>query len=209
MESQKSLMSTLTPKQQKFLEAYLGEANFNATAAARIAGYKSPHPEGSRLLRNATVAEAMNKAWEERGMQPAEIIGRLSDLARASLEDFLEIEQIEPEPEFYDDDEEDDDPKPRRRYSSWRIDLEKAKRSGKLHTLKSLKDTKFGVAIQLHSPLEALDKLARVHKLFADQNVTIDMEFVQIVLAALPDEYRDSVREALLLAGDTGSPAKP
>jgi hypothetical protein len=32
-------MRTLTPKQQRFLEAYLGPAGANATEAARMAGY--------------------------------------------------------------------------------------------------------------------------------------------------------------------------
>lgn len=64
----------LTPKRQRFVEAYTGEAMGNATEAARIAGYAKPHPEGSRLLRIATVAEAVAKA--SRATQSAAIATR-------------------------------------------------------------------------------------------------------------------------------------
>lgn len=47
----------LTERQQRFVEAYAETAN--AVESARRAGYKSPHPEGVRLLRNPTVADAL------------------------------------------------------------------------------------------------------------------------------------------------------
>lgn len=52
----------LTPKRRAFVEAYTGEARGNALEAARMAGYKAPHPEGARLLQNATVAAAIREA---------------------------------------------------------------------------------------------------------------------------------------------------
>lgn len=175
-------MAELTGKQQAFLAAYLGPANFNATEAARQAGYADNEAslgvEGHRLLRNAKVAEALNRAWEARGLTPEEIIGRLSDIATGSLADFVDVDD-----------------------QVFLLNLSKAKQAGKLHLLKKLKHSKFGVEIELHSPLEALDKLARVHQLFADQIVNIDVEFINIILAALPDEYRAGVRAALEGAG--------
>jgi phage terminase small subunit len=54
-------MGELTPKQQKFVEAYAG----NATEAARIAGYKSPEVEGHRLLRNAKIDRAIKDREKE------------------------------------------------------------------------------------------------------------------------------------------------
>jgi len=56
----------LTPKRQRFVDAYTGEAMGNATEAARIAGYAHPGEEGYRLLKNARV-----QAEVQRLSQPA------------------------------------------------------------------------------------------------------------------------------------------
>lgn len=58
-------MDGLTEKQRRFVEAYAGPAMGNATEAARLAGYKVPDPEGSRLLGNARVAEAVRNLTEK------------------------------------------------------------------------------------------------------------------------------------------------
>lgn len=54
----------LTERQRRFVEAY--HTTGNAVESARQAGYKSPHPEGVRLLRNATVAAAITAQGEKR-----------------------------------------------------------------------------------------------------------------------------------------------
>ena len=60
----------LTERQRKFVEAYMKTGN--ALESARLAGYKSPHPTGARLLQNATV----KKAIEQRVDQDPEVWGR-------------------------------------------------------------------------------------------------------------------------------------
>jgi phage terminase small subunit len=57
---------TLTPKQKRFVSEYL--LDLNATKAAVRAGYseKTAEQQGYRLLRNVQVAEAVQKAVEER-----------------------------------------------------------------------------------------------------------------------------------------------
>ena len=57
---QRAALDALPPKRQAFVLAYCGESQGNATDAARRAGYAKPHPEGSRLLRFATVAAAID-----------------------------------------------------------------------------------------------------------------------------------------------------
>ena len=54
----------LTPKQRRFCECYSANGG-NCTRAAAEAGYKKPHPEGSRLLRKATIATALEKLRSE------------------------------------------------------------------------------------------------------------------------------------------------
>lgn len=45
----------LSLKQSRFVDAYLGSANGNATQAARIVGYKCPGSMGQQLLKNYTI----------------------------------------------------------------------------------------------------------------------------------------------------------
>lgn len=52
-------MAKLNLQQEKFVSAYIGEANGNATEAARMAGYKQPRMHGSRLLTNDDIAAAI------------------------------------------------------------------------------------------------------------------------------------------------------
>lgn len=56
-------MSTLTEKQRRFVEAYMGVARGNATEAARLAGYSGGDNalgvRGSELLRNSKVMRAI------------------------------------------------------------------------------------------------------------------------------------------------------
>lgn len=54
----------MNDKRQKFIAAYLGPARLNATEAARIAGYKTPRQEGSRLLSNADIQGEI-QAWRD------------------------------------------------------------------------------------------------------------------------------------------------
>src|SRR5262249_28983831 len=50
----------LTERQRRFVEHFT--ATGSAIESARRAGYKSPHPEGSRLLKNPVVARAIEAA---------------------------------------------------------------------------------------------------------------------------------------------------
>ena len=54
----------LTERQRRFCEAFSANGG-NALDAARTAGYKRPHPEGARLLQNATIKAALDKLRAE------------------------------------------------------------------------------------------------------------------------------------------------
>jgi phage terminase small subunit len=53
---------SLSEKERRFVEAYMGQANGNATQAAILAGYsaKAAHVTASRLLRKAKVKEQID-----------------------------------------------------------------------------------------------------------------------------------------------------
>ena len=50
-----SITKKLTNKQQAFIDAYCGASKFNATDAARRAGYKHPEVQGSQNLEKLSV----------------------------------------------------------------------------------------------------------------------------------------------------------
>lgn len=51
----------LTEKRRRFVEAFMGQAEGNATEAARIARYANPSQQGSRLLGIVGVREAIDE----------------------------------------------------------------------------------------------------------------------------------------------------
>lgn len=56
----------LNPMQRMFVEALLADPKFNATAAAKKAGYRSPAAMGNKLVKNKVVQAWIGKAINER-----------------------------------------------------------------------------------------------------------------------------------------------
>lgn len=74
----------ITPKRQAWLDAYFGAAMFDATQAARIAGFSNPMVEGWRLKKRLAdeieLREAELAAVSQ--MSPKEVMERLTTVAR-------------------------------------------------------------------------------------------------------------------------------
>lgn len=123
-------------KEDIFALEYLKD--FNGTQAAIRAGYakKSAHVTASRLLKKAKVSRAIREAVAERAMGVDEVLLRLADIARGSLEFFIS--------------------------PGGSIDVVAAKDKGKLHLLKVYKTSeKYGDEIELHDPIKALELLGK------------------------------------------------
>lgn len=88
---------TLTGKQLAFISAYLGEARFNATQAARIAGYAGDDNalavQGHDNLRNPKIAGAVEARLAELHMSDKEVLVELADIARSDWRDHLVIKR--------------------------------------------------------------------------------------------------------------------
>ena len=56
--------AALNERQRRFVEYYMGEARGNATSAARLAGYKQPQMQGSRLMKKDEVQTAISSLVE-------------------------------------------------------------------------------------------------------------------------------------------------
>lgn len=85
-----SISERLTNKQKAFIDAYCGASKFNATDAARRAGYKQPHVQGTQNLSklSAEIAKRMEKLKEKSGssiMSQQEVAQRLSNFAGGSI----------------------------------------------------------------------------------------------------------------------------
>ena len=80
----------LTNKQQAFIDAYCSVSKFNATDAARRAGYKHPNVQGAQNLLKLSdeIAERMEQLKEKSGasiMSQEEVAERLSRFADGSI----------------------------------------------------------------------------------------------------------------------------
>jgi len=153
----------MTVQQQLFIDAYF-LSNCNATRAAASAGYSQPNVRGSQLVKNPQVAAELKRRLDENAMTANEVLSRLGDMARGSLEDFIDLGEHHPD-------------YPQALQGRWSLDLHKAQRLGKMPLLKSIKSGEFGPEIVLHDAQLALATLARHHKLLTDK---IEHDFTKL-----------------------------
>lgn len=178
----------LTPKQEKFVAAYVGPANGNATEAAALAGYSGDRDTlkvtGSRTLSNSNVQSKVERALAK--YDTDKVIERLAQHAEADMGEFITVDQD----------------------GAFQFDLKNAKAKGLTRLIKKLKhDPETGApVIELVDQQAALDKLAKMHGLYKDAdekaNVTVNNINVRAILQAMhPAAVADFHRA--LLAADT------
>lgn len=176
--------ATLTGKQQAFVEAYFA-ANYNATEAARRAGYQGDYNTlaslASENLRKDNIRAAIDKRLKQMKMGADEVLARLSFVASGSMEDFIDPDSMS-------------------------IDLRKAKRAEKLGLIKKFKITTVTtshadrdtqtetIEFELHDPMRALEMLGKHHKVF-DRALETDWR-QQLIDAGLdPDKVVESAAD--------------
>lgn len=129
----------LNDKRRVFVEEYL--ATWNATEAARRAGYAFPNVEGARLLVNDSIAQEIKQRIADKAMTADEVLVRLAEQARAEQSAYL---------------------------TERGIDLAALIRSGKGHLVKGIKETKYGRDIEFYDAQAALVHIGKHHRIFAD-----------------------------------------
>ncbi len=129
-----------------FVAFYLGESRGNAADAARRAGYRETRVRPTRLLAKASIQAEISAAVTSAAMSATEVLARISDIASGSLGDFIDVGG-----------------------PLWNVNLERAKKRGKMHLLKKIKSTKEGTEVEIHAPLDALKTLAQYHGLLKDK----------------------------------------
>lgn len=129
----------LTDKEYLFANYYLGEARFNATEAAKLAGYseRTARQQGSRLLTNVYIEKYIQKRsqsiLEELGITQERILTEFTKIAFANVTDFFE--------------------------GDWQLKSQSDIPKGSLAAIKNLTKTETGVKVEMHDKLGALLKL--------------------------------------------------
>lgn len=139
----------MTLKQRRFVDLYLGEARGNGAKAAVMAGY-SEHTARQIARENLTkpdIRAEIDLRLAESAMEAAEVLARLTEIARGTMEDFIRFDLNYPV-----------------------LDLNQARERGKLGLIKSAKPTRYGLEIEIHDAQAALRDLAKCHGLFLDRS---------------------------------------
>lgn len=185
----------LNAKQLAFVEHYL--ACWNGAQAARLAGYAtaSARQQASDLLTKPNILEIIQERLTELHMGADEVLARLAEHARVSVEDFLD-----------DEDE---------------ISLKAARERGRLHLAKRLTvtrhlskngDVSVSKTVEPHDAQAALGLLGKHHKLFTEKvehSGGVRGGLPLLETANLTDEELDVLEKILSKANGTPNPAKP
>ena len=142
----------MTAKQQRFVEAYLGEGKFCATKAARIAGYsqKTASVIGCQLRKK--LAAEIDARLEALTMSSGEVLTRLTEIARNEASQYVRIHKqglLKGQPY---------------------LDTAALQKAGKAHLIKGIKPKECGVEVVLQDPQSALELLAKHHGLLTERH---------------------------------------
>jgi len=78
---------------ERFVAFYIGDAKFNATKAAILAGYsaKSASRIGYDLKKTPSIRARVDELLEANTMNGLEVLAELTDVARRGLDEYVEI----------------------------------------------------------------------------------------------------------------------
>ena len=83
-------LETLTPKQRRFADQYLGPARGNATEAARMAGYSDAEVSGYNCKQNQAIRAYIDERLNSETLSSAEVLAELTAIARAEWRNFVQ-----------------------------------------------------------------------------------------------------------------------
>jgi phage terminase small subunit len=154
------MASQFTNKQQEFINAYLGVANFNATEAARIAGYKGNGNTlaavGSENLRKPNIAAEIKVRLQASAMQADELLMLLGRQARSKN---IVAKYLTPEG----------------------VDVEAMIKDGHGNLIKSMKPGKYGHTIEFVDDLKSQELIGRHLALFVDKSEVTEINAGSLV----------------------------
>ncbi len=147
-------MANLTGKQRAFIDAYLGEANFNSIQAARLAGYKGNGKTlaqvGYENLRKPDIAKEVKTRLEAKAMSADELIMRWGDQARVNVGQYYDEDGI--------------------------FKLEQFKADGHGQLIKSIKPGRDGPIIEFVDKMKSQELIARHLGMLIDKSEVIEID---------------------------------
>ena len=154
----------LNMKQRVFVEHYL--TCWNATEAARLTGYAHPNKQGPALLVNLGIQAQIAARMKAIAMSADEALARLTDHARASLSDFLTIqeEEVTVSKVVRESGDVVETTTTTMKQMVARLDLEKAKKAGKLHLVRKYANGPKGLMLELHDAQAAIKQIIALGK---------------------------------------------
>lgn len=179
---------SLTPKQERFCLAYLETGNASE-AYRRAYSAENMKPESiavaaSRVLSNAKVAlrlaELRGRSESAAVMGRQEALERLSMVARTSLADLVEFGSYELG--------EDENGRPIVQ-AAWRIKDSALQDPKQLAAIAELSASKDGIKIKTHSPLQAIQQLAKMQG-WDRPDLDLDMEAKRLAVEKLRKELQ-------------------
>ena len=170
----------LSDQQRVFVTAHL--KTWNATEAARRAGCKYPHVQGSRLLQKIEIRAAVEEELKAHHIGTGHVPSRLAQLANINIADFI--------------DEEGRPDVKKIRAKSYLVRKYKAKLN------RSLSDDKVDVTdveIETYNSLAALRDIAKQFKMFGDKESKILPVVIHVIKEAATSELEKEQAGRLLL----------
>lgn len=169
----------LGKKRRIFIEEYL--RSWNATQSAIKAGYseKTAYSIGHDLLKFPEVELEIKRRIEEKVMSANEVLTSVSDIAKGSVEDLMDVDES----------------------GRMAFNFKRAKEEGKLHLIKSITPTAYGLKVELHDRMAALQLIGKHTSLFMDENKAQMMseqqsEFTfQLPANAIAPSFYDAYRD--------------
>lgn len=163
---------SLTYKQRAFVEHFLGVAQWNATEAARRAGYKHPNKQGPRLLVNVGIQRHIADRLHEMGATADELVCRWLVRMRADISPFV---------------------------SKRGLDVQAMREAGLGHLIKGVRRSGSVTNVELRDPDKAEELLARPLGMFVERRILASDPDrpvrVDVNISGLTNEQLDTLAE--------------
>lgn len=143
-------LEDLRLQQRKFVEEYVAN-NWNATKAAKSAGYKQPHVQGCQLLKDLRVKEVVDRLIRAQFLTSDQVLARYSEMATAEPNDFVSPDGKINRKNYI-----------KKSYLVKEIEIS-ARKTGKNST------KLYASKLKLHDAQAALEKIGRARGLFSDK----------------------------------------
>lgn len=173
-------MAKLTGKQQRFIDEYL--IDLNATRAYKAAGYsvKSNNAagvEGLKLLRNpkiqAYMKERQQKLQERTEITQDRVLLELARIAFSSGSDFAKVVTKPRTRHVWDDEKQEYKDKEELEQFVELVDTDEL-HADKKAAIASIKETKFGIAVESCDKVKALELIGKHLGMFTDKLKIVD-----------------------------------